>query len=159
MHSSVQAGAAAGKRADESNRGESRVVEKRTKKLEGKRVVKKQGEREREREREGERERRVVFRHPRSRLDDRFEMPNSQPLFHCGSTNIPTAPPRTCRSLEYRVSFRLFDVRPRHWNFKALQRNSPDWQRESRLEKNKNKFVGKNLFTHHVTSLRLSVSS
>ena len=155
MHSSVQAGAAAGKRADESNRGESRVVEKRTKKLEGKRVLKKQGERERE----GERERRVVFRHPRSRLDDRFEMPNSQPLFHCGSTNIPTAPPRTCRSLEYRVSFRLFDVRPRHWNFKALQRNSPDWQRESRLEKNKNKFVGKNLFTHHVTSLRLSVSS
>ena len=56
MHSSVQAGAAAGKRADESNRGESRVVEKRTKKLEGKRVVKKQGERERERERGRERE-------------------------------------------------------------------------------------------------------
>ena len=54
MHSSVQAGAAAGKRADESNRGESRVVEKRTKKLEGKRVLKKQGERERERGRERE---------------------------------------------------------------------------------------------------------
>lgn len=158
MHSSVQAGAAAGKRADESNRGESRVVEKRTKKLEGKRVVKKQGEKERGGS-EREKERRLVFRHPRSRLDDRFGMPNSQPLFHCGSTDIPIAPPRTCRSLEYRVSFRLFDVRPRHWNFKASQRNSPDWQRESRLKKNKNKFVGKNLFTHHVTSLRLSVSS
>lgn len=50
MHSSVQAGAAAGKRADESNRGESRVVEKRTKKLEGKRVAKKQGERQRQRQ-------------------------------------------------------------------------------------------------------------
>lgn len=48
MHSSVQAEAAAGKRADESNRGESRVVEKRTKKLEGKRLVKKQRDRERE---------------------------------------------------------------------------------------------------------------